>query len=198
MSGQPFRRRRFILLDFQNRMLLFTFLYFVVTVVFFAAVLFIPLMRGLEIEGLSPEQRGIVAGEFLSLHYRFWPAIPVVLVLLGAHSILVSHRVAGPLHRFRKIYREVAKGDLTGVVRLRKNDYLKDDAELLSLMIDSLRSRLREIDYLDERMQVRLAELRAAIDSGSPAEVLERLGDVETVACKLRSDIKGFTVDEEQ
>jgi methyl-accepting chemotaxis protein len=198
MLKQPFRRRRFILLDFQNRMLLFTFLYFVVTVVIFAAVLFIPLMRGLEIEGLSPEQRGIVAGEFLSLHYRFWPAIPFVLILLGAHSIIVSHRVAGPLHRFRKIFREVTDGDLTGTVRLRKNDYLKDDAELLSIMIDSLRSRLREIDYLDERLQTRLAELRTAVEGESPTEVRERLGDVESTAGKLRSDIQGFTIGEEQ
>lgn len=197
MAFKPLRRRRFILLEFQNRMLLFTFLYFMSTVVILAAVLFIPLMRGLEAEGLSPEQRGIVAGEFLSLHYRFWPAIPVVLFLLGSHSILVSHRVAGPLLRFRRVFRAVSKGNLTGRVQLRKNDYLKHDAEMLSEMLDSLRTRLREIDYLDERLQTRLVELRSAVEIGTRPEVLDRLGDAEDTAGKLRLQVQNFTLDKE-
>ena len=52
--GKPsFRRRQYLLIGFQNRMLLFTFLYFVGTVVIFASVLFVPLMRNLDAEGLS-------------------------------------------------------------------------------------------------------------------------------------------------
>ena len=196
--GRPsFRRRQYLLIGFQNRMLLFTFLYFVGTVVIFASVLFVPLMRNLDAKGLSPEQRGMVAAEFLSLHYRFWPAIPVVVLLLGAHSIIISHRIAGPLHRFRQVYKEVTKGKLSGSVRLRKNDYLKEDAELISTMLDSLRTRMREIEFLDERLQSRLVELRSAVELGTEPEVRDQLGDVENTAGKLRSQIQNFTLDEE-
>jgi methyl-accepting chemotaxis protein len=179
-------------------MLLFTFLYFVITVVIFAAVLFVPLMRGLEVEGLSAEQRSVVAGEFLSLHYRFWPAIPIVLILLGAHSILVSHRVAGPLHRFRQVFQAIGEGNLTGVVRLRKNDYLKEDAELISRMMNSLGSRIREIDYLNERLQSRVDSLRVALEVGEATEIKQKLEDLERTSIKLRSDIREFTIEGKQ
>jgi len=197
MRKLTIRRKQFLLSDFQVRMLLFTFLYFVITVVILAAVLFVPLMTQLDTEGLSPEQRGIVAGEFLSLHYRFWPAIPLVLALIGAHSLLVSHRVAGPLYRFRQVQQDIGKGDLSGNVRLRKNDYLKEDGENLGEMLDSLRNRIREIDYLDEKLQSGLVELRAAVEDGTRPEVHDRLGDVEDKAGKLRSQLKNFTLDEE-
>jgi len=197
MVKPTFRRRRFILLDFQNRMLLFTFLYFFVTVVIFASVLFVPLMRGLEAEGLTQEQRGIVAGEFLSLHYRFWPAIPVVFILLGGHSILVSHRVAGPLHRFRQVYKAVRDGKLTGSVRLRKNDYLKSDAEMVSQMVDSLRNRLREIDYLYRKLDSGIEDLRSAVEVGGQQSIRDQLKDLESAAGKLRSQLENFTLEEE-
>jgi len=197
MGRPPFRRRQFLVVSFQNRMLLFTFLYFVTTVVIFAAVLFFPLMNQLDAEGLSQAERGVVAGEFLSLHYRFWPAIPLVFVLIGAHSILISHRVAGPLYRFRQVFRDVTGGDLSRTVRLRKGDYLQEDAELLSDMIDTLRSRIQELDRLSSRLLGGLSELGIAAEGSEGAAVRAQIRDVEATAGELRSKLQAFTVDQE-
>ncbi len=197
MGRPPFRRRQFLVVSFQNRMLLFTFLYFVTTVVIFAAVLFFPLMGRLNAENLSQAERGIVAAEFLSLHYRFWPVIPLVFVLIGAHSILISHRVAGPLYRFRKVYGAVMGGDLSGIVRLRENDYLREDAELLSEMIDSLRSRVRELGQLSDKLQRVLSDLSIAAEADEGGAIRAQIRDVEITAGELRSRLQDFTLDQE-
>ena len=197
MGRSPFRRRQFLVVSFQNRMLLFTFLYFVTTVVIFAAVLFFPLMSQLDTESLSQAERGIVAGEFLSLHYRFWPAIPLVFIMIGAHSILISHRVAGPLYRFRRVFKAVSGGDLSAGVRLRKNDYLQGDAELLSKMISALRSKIQDLDHLSDRLQGVLSDLSIAADTSVDGTIRARIRDVEVTAGELRSQLHNFTLDQE-
>jgi len=197
MGRPPFRRRQFLIVSFQNRMLLFTFLYFVSTVVILAAVLFFPLMGQLNAENLSQAERGIVAAEFLSLHYRFWPVIPLVFVLIGAHSILISHRVAGPLYRFRQVYGAVKGGDLSGIVRLRENDYLQEDAELVSEMIDSLRSRVQELGNLSDKLQRVLSDLSIAAEADERGTIRAQIRDVEITAGELRSRLQEFTLDQE-
>jgi methyl-accepting chemotaxis protein len=65
--------------------------------------------------------------------------------------IFVSHRIAGPLYRFEKELSEIAHGDLTKVVQLRKRDEVTEMAENLNRMTSSLRARLLEIrGLLDE------------------------------------------------
>lgn len=182
MSRPLLRRRQFLLSDFQNRFLLFNLLYFVTTVAFFAAVLFIPLMSALEDEVLSPTQRGEIAGEFLSLHARFWPAIPVLFVILAAHSVVISHRIAGPLVRFRRIFKEVAERDFSAKLKLRKKDYLEEDAEALNEMLGCLRSSVRSVRERATRLRTLLVDLQAsASGKGDPA--LENL-----IAALLRAE----------
>lgn len=197
MGRSPFRRRQFLVVSFQNRMLLFTFLYFVATVIIFAAVLFFPLMSQLNTESLSQAERGIVAGEFLSLHYRFWPAIPLVFIMIAAHSILISHRVAGPLYRFRRVFKAVMGGDLSAGVRLRKNDYLQSDAELLSEMVNSLRSRVQGLGHLSDRLQGVLTDLSIAAEDSAGGAIRARIRDVEITLGELRSELQTFTLDQE-
>ena len=70
----------------------------------------------------------------------------ITLGLISLATILVllflSHKLAGPLFRFEKEIKEIATGDLSKQISLRKNDQIKEMAESLNLMTTSLRRKL--------------------------------------------------------
>ena len=108
-----FRRTRFLIDEFQYRILFLHVLYFVALILVFTSAIFGPLIMDLQSGALSFAERHAVANQFLSLHSRIWPAVLILFVLLSAHSVFVSHRIAGPLYRFRKVMKTVASGDLS-------------------------------------------------------------------------------------
>ena len=50
--------------------------------------------------------------------------------------ILLSHRIAGPLHRFEKSLKDMGSGDLTFRVNLRKTDQLAELKKGLNILIE--------------------------------------------------------------
>jgi methyl-accepting chemotaxis protein len=73
----------------------------------------------------------------------------ITLVLISAATIavtmLVSHKLAGPLFRFEADLKVIGEGDLTKVVRLRKEDQLKDMVQSLNNMTTSLHDKVSDI-----------------------------------------------------
>ena len=87
MGAQTYKRRRILLESFQYRLLVINLIYFVTILLIFAGALFLPLILQLRSGSLSVIEQGEVAGLFLSLHARVWPAMFVVFVLLALHSV---------------------------------------------------------------------------------------------------------------
>ena len=86
------------------------------------------------------EEKTAAARVLLELHKSVWPALGLVVVILGAASIYVTHRIAGPVFRFKRDLLEVCAGNLDISFRLRKGDDLKDLAESLNMVISELRT----------------------------------------------------------
>jgi methyl-accepting chemotaxis protein len=165
------RRRRLLVGRIQHRFLAFQVAYFLVFAAVFATVTFGPLVIDLLDRTTPPLERAAAAEQFLALHRRVWPSLALVLLLFVFHSLLVSHRFAGPLLRFRKTFERVEAGDLTAQVVLRRHDYLKPEASALDGMVAGLRGRVvalqqevaaleREIERLERQPDVaRVADL---------------------------------------
>ena len=68
--------------------------------------------------------------------------IGVVAVLV---TLLVSHKIAGPIYRFEKDIRLVAQGDLTTRINIRKDDQFQELAVSLNTMIESLAARISDV-----------------------------------------------------
>ncbi len=62
-------------------------------------------------------------------------AFVILMTLLG---IVISHRAAGPLFHFNRIFREIAEGNRQARVRLRPGDDFQDVAASFNRMMDSL------------------------------------------------------------
>jgi len=70
-------------------------------------------------------------------------ALVIILPLVWCAAIFLSHRIAGPWYRVEKIILQLARGEITPPIKLRKNDELKSLAEAINKLIEMLR-RTRE------------------------------------------------------
>ena len=68
-----------------------------------------------------------------------------VFAVLGVHSILVSHRIAGPLYRFRMTFQDIIEGNLSRFIRIRKGDFLLAEQAKIEELVRMLRSKLNMI-----------------------------------------------------
>ena len=144
---RSYRRRRIVVDGLQYRLLAINLLYFLVILLILAAFLFTPLVLKLR-DGttLSAVEQQEVASQFLTLHKRIWPALLITFGLLSVHSILVSHRIAGPLYQFRRILKALRDGDLTVRATFRSNDYLRKEEAIFNEMIEAFRAKIKNID----------------------------------------------------
>jgi len=94
--------------------------------------------------------------------------IEVVLIIVALYyGVKASHRIAGPVHRLKKILRQIADGDLTVRVIQRKHDHLQDLTKEINIAVATLESRIlamqtaiaREYSGDKEDMSSTLSEL---------------------------------------
>jgi hypothetical protein len=78
-------------------------------------------------------------------------ALTLLVVLIGFAGILVTHKVAGPIHKMKRQIRDVGQGHLRIPNKLRRGDELVDFFEAFETMVINLRSRQQgEIDKLEQ------------------------------------------------
>ena len=84
-------------------------------------------------------------------------------------TFIISHRLFGPLYRFKMDLAEIGKGDLIKEVRLRNKDQLTDFVLTINNMTSSLNSRVSDIE----------ADLAEVVKSASlknvPEETIQEL-----------------------
>ena len=74
----------------------------------------------------------------------FYPAMIVFLALFPAialDAIKFTHKLVGPLVRFRQTIRDVAEGKPVQPIRLRKDDMLTEMRDEFNAMLESLQKR---------------------------------------------------------
>lgn len=116
--------------------------------------------------------------------------LKIVIYLAGvmAVSVLLSHRIAGPLDRFEKSAEEVSRGNLSLRIALRTGDEFQEFRETFNAMTESLRDKVtRDVDRAS-RVQKDLEVL--AKDSGLAPAAAE---SVRRAAENLSSIGKEFT-----
>ena len=121
-------------------------------------------------------------------------ALTALFLSVGWMLVRVSHRVAGPLYRFRQVFGQVTRGDLSVRVRVRDGDYLTRESEDFDAMIRAVRDRVRRAQTSAAAVRRDLAKLSATADrvsakrlaelSAQAAETEDILGEFVTQADK--------------
>jgi methyl-accepting chemotaxis protein len=163
-----------------------------------AAAILLPALVGLETSGGDDYQAlGRHASRILDMHTRYWPVVLSCLVGVAVSSWWMYRRMTGPLARFRRCFRAAAEGRIPGPIRLRRSDYLTEDAELLNQMMDGLRRRLSALRTEREELSelIGLVADRAAGDS-ELAQLAEEMRDRDKhLEAELRFDLEPASAD---
>jgi cell division protein FtsB len=159
------RRRRYLVEGFQARFVFTHVVWLTVFLALFGLVLFAPHIRGLYSD--DPGVRMVAADHFILMHEVFWPALLLVLVVATAVTVRLSHRIAGPLYRFRQTFAAVEQGRLDVSARIRSGDYLTAESAAIEAMLAALRTR-----FDGAHAMLAIAEARLALDSRPGCEVL--------------------------
>lgn len=111
---------------------------------------------------------------FYSAHYQArnsWELLlPAVLAssfvgmcLVAAAAVILtlydSHRIGGPLYRFRANLKAVGEGDLTLVTRLREKDELQALTDAMNEMTGGLRDKVRAVSNAAGELGAALSDL---------------------------------------
>jgi HAMP domain-containing protein len=189
--SEPSRRRRFYVHPMQRRSAwlvgagLFVYSLSVAGMVLLAP--FVP--AALRVQGPAEgPQYAQALREYIVLTEAMSTSLPLVLLLIPAaavFSIVLTHRVAGPIYRLERIASDLSEGRLPRRIRFRKRDELGELAALLNRgfgRIDVVVSDVRsETSLARTDLCEALARLEDRLGSDDPAveRITRALGGVE-------------------
>ena len=160
----PRRRTYIVNKSLQYGFMAMVLIYAFCIVLFLAIFLFVPDIMTLMDENLGLETRRVAADKMLTLHARVWPAVIVLICLVLLHSFRAFHRLAGPLYRFRWVFEQVGRGDLSLKVQIRKKDVLHQEEKALNEMIEMLAEKMRNIQQASTHAWESLSELEHKVN----------------------------------
>lgn len=100
----------------------------------------------------------------LYMHDRFWSVAGLCLLLVTFAALRMSHRIAGPLVRYKRNLRLIAEGRLPPPLRTRARDYLKEEVVCLNEAVQGVRER---VDAIRSAAGLARRELQAVVDQCS-------------------------------
>ena len=156
------RKKYFIDKQFQTKYIILSIVMLLIYTLLFVAILFAPFALQLSSDAPLAEQTE-AARTLLTLHGSIWPALGIVILIMSSLSIFITHRVAGPVYRFKKVLAEISGGNLDISVKLRDKDDLKDLAEEFNLVIGDLRGFVETLQEDHATFSVCISELEDKI-----------------------------------
>ena len=107
---------------------------------------------------------------FLHTSLRVLATTGLLVVVFGLVSfftgLVISHRIAGPLHRMGKVAGEAAKGRYGERIWLRRGDYLHEFAEEFNTMLEEVSKREKAHRRVLSILCDQLTELENAAECG--------------------------------
>lgn len=94
--------------------------------------------------------------------------IPILLVIIAMISIIISHKIAGPVYRFEQSAKKIAEGDLTLRINLRKGDEMQG----LAIIFNGMTEKLEEMVKKDRKVVERIIKVIQEIPADLKTETL--------------------------
>jgi hypothetical protein len=148
---------------------------------------------------------------FYSVHLRLrntWQILLPAVLIAGGVSYLVtigatlflavreSHRLGGPIHKFRLLFMDLGKGILDTGFRFRDGDLLFHLGESYREALRVHSERIRELQDLGDRADRSLSEARRSIEPrGLPPEEMRRIGESAEALGRLREALREFRIE---
>jgi methyl-accepting chemotaxis protein len=191
------RRKKFLVdKSLQLSFVLMNLSYAMLLLIAMAVSLFVPLIFQINNLDAQSTEASDAAVNILYLHDRFWLPVLLTLILVTAHSLKTTHRIAGPLFRFRSVFASIEAGILPKPVKLRKNDFLDAELNAINRMLESLRSQVSEITRLAERLHESAARYGESVDHSRTIQATDELwNDIVQTEDQLLKVLSRFRIE---
>ena len=87
-------------------------------------------------------------------------------------TLIISHRIAGPLYRFKKILKSLGEGDFSIPCKIRRKDALQDVAAAFNDMITNAR---QNFDLIDQDLK----NLKGKMEAGDIKEIKKSVSEID-------------------
>lgn len=187
MNKRALRWRYIVDWRLQGSLIAHGLLYGALVLVAVTIGIFAPLLW--DLSGTRPaagiEDQAIV---MLYMHERFWflAALCILIVVLG--SIKFSHRIAGPLVRYKRNLRLLSQGRLPTPLRTRSSDYLKEEVVCLNDAVAGMKSRIDAI----RDAQIAVAREIQAVAARTPRQAAAQLEQLVAAGQELERRVAAF------
>jgi methyl-accepting chemotaxis protein len=189
-----FQRRQLFVHPVQYWFVITTFMYVACLLIMLYAVVFLPIAQPLYDPSVSWEQHAQVAAQFLELNERIWPWLIVTFLVLLLHSMYFMHRIAGPLYRFSALFRSIGTGKLHQRARLRKHDYLHQEAHAFNSMLDNLEDRIQAVTLHSALITQAYETVARQIQEQSSGQIHSSLQALEEEIRRFKTCLAEFEV----
>lgn len=120
--------------------------------------------------------------------------ILVVMIFVGLATIIltlfVSHKMSGPLYRFKEVMDALGEGDYLSDFKIRKFDQLQDFANAFNGMIKKIRTQINAIKDESLALQKKLDNISESDISAQKKLHLEELKKISSELNKTISRLK--------
>jgi len=146
MEGKKYERKQYIVdKKFQYKFVLMLIFFIFLTVLTVSFTTFYVIWQNvIEEFFFVPEASKKLGDIYLRTSELLVLPLAVLAVIGAVAGIFISHRIAGPVYRIKKVSEEIAKGNLSINVKFRKGDELHDLADSMNSMISGVRTLVKE------------------------------------------------------
>lgn len=142
-----------------------------------AAAIFVPLVSQLNRDDLDHAALAGIAEYLLQLHATYWPVVAGMLLASVVSGMMLFQRMTAPLVRFVRVFEALAQGKIPRAVRLRRVDYLREEANALNRMLESITERAAADVRARMRLEEALAELEVTALDPKQAQAVNEAKD---------------------
>lgn len=178
----------------QGRFTTITLLYLIIFSIILIFILLYPGLDQLVERGYASIEDNLTGERGFFIIDRFIPALLIYLILVGFHSIIMTHRIFGPMYRIEKRMIDAARGDLNSTIRFRKNDFLRGLDVTINSAFSSIGKRLDDVITKHDKLCDNLDQLVSALQSGKipPQNVAVALKALQQSQESIHEDLKVF------
>jgi methyl-accepting chemotaxis protein len=160
---RPKNRRRFptylVKKDIQLRGIFYNMIFLLIVALITLVTALLPMWQKM-MQSHDIETQFYAARILLNFLKLWTPVMIVVFIIFVIHQLLLTHRVCGPLINFMHTIREMAKGNLTRRISIRKADYLHEECDEINQMMDGLTGLLSETQSEGELLCARFESIQ--------------------------------------
>ena len=136
---------------------------------------------------LSDRQKQMMEDALKDINKSLLPKVLLLFVAIIAAGILISHRIAGPMHKIEESARAIQRGDLNVNFKIRKSDEMQETALALNDMAKSLHEDIKRIKEAGSALDAKVNTLTGRLPDEDVKGIKTLISEASSILSKYKT-----------